>query len=232
VTEDWDAIRTVSRGITCFRVIVKGTQTHSSISDMLPTVNAVEAMARLMVEFRRQFRPRYPDHPLCAAGPTINIGVKALGGVGYGVLPGHAEFWTDVRTIPGMTRAEFEADVAAALERSAHVLAGATYEVEFHPSLGWLDASEIPSDHPLVVACQRAADVVLGVEPPVAVFPGGTDAMRFQAVGGIPTLAAFGPGQLPLAHGPNEWVSVRSLADAMRMYALIALIYGAAGQAA
>ena len=42
----------------------------------------------------------------------------------------------------------------------------------------------------------------------------------------IPTLAAFGPGQLPLAHGPNEWVSINSLRQAMRMYALTALEYG------
>src|SRR5215218_2043423 len=54
VHAEWDGIRVVSRGIAGFRVLVRGTQTHSSISDSLPTVNAVEAMARLMVEFRNQ----------------------------------------------------------------------------------------------------------------------------------------------------------------------------------
>ena len=85
---DWDATRIVSRGFCAFRVLVGGTQTHSSISDALPTVNAVEAMARTIVGLRRELRPRVPAHPLCRAGPTIDIGVKALGGVGYGVLPG------------------------------------------------------------------------------------------------------------------------------------------------
>jgi acetylornithine deacetylase/succinyl-diaminopimelate desuccinylase-like protein len=32
IHQDWDAIRIVSRGISCFRVLVHGTQTHSSIS--------------------------------------------------------------------------------------------------------------------------------------------------------------------------------------------------------
>jgi acetylornithine deacetylase len=228
IRADWDAIRIVSRGISCFRVIVRGTQTHSSISDRLPTVNAVEAMARLMVGFRREFRPRYPAHPLCRTGPTINIGVKTLGGVGYGVLPGHAEFWTDVRTTPGMDYDRFRDDVAAALARAATDLpSGAAYEADFHPTLGWLAPSEVPPDHPLVIASLRAAETVLGQAPPLEAFPGATDAFRFHAIGGIPTLASFGPGQLPLAHGPNEWVSPESVIQAMRMYALIALDFGA-----
>ena len=53
VHEDWEAIRVISRGFSGFRVIVKGTQTHSSISDQLPTVNAVEAMANVLVALRR-----------------------------------------------------------------------------------------------------------------------------------------------------------------------------------
>jgi len=228
VHAEWDGIRVVSRGIAGFRVLVRGTQTHSSISDSLPTVNAVEAMARLMVEFRNQFKPRHPDHPLCPTGPTINIGVRCEGGYGYGVLPGFAEFWTDVRTTPGMAQAAFEEDIASALERSARVLNGATYELEFHPTLRWLEPTEIAPDHPLVMACQQAAAAILGQAPPLAQFPGGTDAMRFQAIGNIPTLASFGPGQLPLAHGPNEWVSLTSITQSMRMYALIALAYGAA----
>jgi acetylornithine deacetylase/succinyl-diaminopimelate desuccinylase-like protein len=227
VREDWDAIRIVSRGISCFRVLVRGTQTHSSISDVLPTVNAVEAMARLMTGFRREFRPRYPAHPLCPTGPTINIGVKTLGGVGYGVLPGYAEFWNDVRTTPGMNETDFREDVADALARAARDIPGATYDVEFHPTLGWIEPTEVKPGDPVVVAACRAAETVLGAAPPLACFPGGTDASPFHGTGGIPTIAGFGPGQLPLAHGANEWVSVTSLVQAMRMYALTAIEFGA-----
>jgi acetylornithine deacetylase len=227
IHEDWDAIRTVSRGASCFEVVVNGTQMHSSLSDSLPSVNAVEAMARLMVCFREELTLRYPEHPLCPSGPTINIGVRTVGGVGYGVLPGQATFYSDIRTTPGMDRDTFRADIQAAIDRCSPVLHGATAEVVWRDGMGWSPASEIEVDHPAVVASRRAAAAVLGHDVPIAAFTGGTDAIAFQGVAGIPTLAALGPGLLPLAHGPNEWVSLSSLRAAMRIYALTVLEFSA-----
>jgi acetylornithine deacetylase/succinyl-diaminopimelate desuccinylase-like protein len=227
VLEDWDAIRIVSRGFSGFRVSVQGTQTHSSISDWMPTVNAVEAMARLLVGLRRELRFRYPEHQLYPTGPTINLGLRASGGYGYGVLPGSAEFWSDVRTMPGMTFEQFDEDVRSALARVAQEIGGATYAVDYAGSLRWTPATEVPPDHPAVVASLRAAERVLGAAPPLGAFPGATDACAFHVKGDIPTVAAFGPGQLPLAHGPNEWVSVTSLKQAAAMYALTAVEYSA-----
>jgi acetylornithine deacetylase/succinyl-diaminopimelate desuccinylase-like protein len=227
VHEDWEAIRTISRGFSGFRVIVKGTQTHSSISDQLPTVNAVEAMANVLVTLRRELKFRYPDHPLCPAGPTINLGVKSIGGVGYGVLPGHAEFWCDIRTTPGMTQELLAEDLDVALERIRPSVPGAEVTWEFAPTLAWIAPTEVAADDPIVRAVEKAAADVLGAVPPQAAFPGATDAWPFQGQGGIPTLAAFGPGLLPLAHGPNEWVSILSLQQAPRIFVNAAIRYGA-----
>jgi acetylornithine deacetylase len=226
VHADWDAIRVISRGITCFRVIVKGTQTHSSISDQLPTVNAVEAMARVLVELRQELKPRYPEHPLCPTGPTVNLGVKTVGGVGYGVLPGHAEFWSDIRTTPGMRQEVFAEDLEQALERIRPLVPGAEATWEFSPDLAWLAATEVTADDPMVRAVEQAANDVLGVTPPLAAFPGASDAWPFQGQGDIPTLAAFGPGLLPPAHGPNEWISLLSLQQAPRIFVDAAIRYG------
>ncbi|MGD9711593.1 MAG: M20 family metallopeptidase, partial [Thermomicrobiales bacterium] len=226
---DWDALRTVSRGCACFRIILRGTQMHSSISDLFSAVSAVEAMGRVMSEFRKHFRPRFTPHPLCPSGPTINIGVRAEGGVGYGVTPGYAEFLSDVRLVPGMIKDEFIADIESALDKCQGVLNGAELTLDFDPEIGWSDATEIEANHPAVVAAELASQRVLGHPMPLAYFPGGTDAIAFQAIAGIPTVAAFGPGQLPLAHGPNEWVSCSSLRQAMRMYAHTALAYGLLG---
>lgn len=223
IHEDWDAIRTVSRGASCFEVVVNGTQMHSSLSDTLGAVNAVEAMARLMVRFREELTLRYPEHPLCPTGPTINIGVRTTGGVGYGVVPGQAVFYSDIRVTPGMDRETFREDILAAIDRSSVGLDGATAEVVWPEGMNWAPASEIEPAHPAVVASRVAASAVLGHEVPIAAFTGGTDAIAFQGLAGIPTLAALGPGLLPLAHGPNEWVSLSSLRAAMRIYALTAV---------
>jgi acetylornithine deacetylase/succinyl-diaminopimelate desuccinylase-like protein len=225
VHEDWEAIRVVSRGITCFKVRVFGTQIHSSISDQFPVVNAVEHMARLYSGFRERFRPQYPVHPLCEGGPTLNVGVKTIGGVGFGVNAGVAEFWSDVRTTPGMDLTTFQHDVESALDAAASEIAGVRYEVEYPPHLEWIEPTEVPADHPLTLACLDAGRRVLGREIPLAAFPGASDAYPFQFIGGVPTIASFGPGWLTPAHGPNEWVSISSLKEAAQIYAQLAITY-------
>jgi succinyl-diaminopimelate desuccinylase len=102
-------------------------------------------------------------------------------------------------------------------------LQGAPARVFWPDGMNWAEATEIAADHPAVIAARRAVSQVLGREAPLGAFTGGTDAIAFQGVAGIPTVAALGPGLLPLAHGPNEWVSLSSLRAAMRIYALTAL---------
>jgi acetylornithine deacetylase/succinyl-diaminopimelate desuccinylase-like protein len=227
VHADWEAIRVVSRGFSGFRVTVGGTQTHSSISDQMPTVSAVEALAKVITGLRRELKPRYPEHPLCPNGPTVNIGVRAFGGVGYGVLAGHGEVWSDIRTTPGMTRETLAEDIETALARIRPEVPGATVNWEFSPALGWIEPTEVAADHPMVRAIEASSRRVLGHDTPLGPFPGATDAYALQGIGGVPTLAAWGPGLLPLAHGPNEYVSVAALEQTPAIYAITALLYGA-----
>ena len=56
-------------------------------------------------------------------------------------------------------------------------------------------------------------------------FPGATDALGFQGIAGIPTVAAFGPGYVPGAHAPNERLAVEGINQAARIYTLAALRY-------
>jgi acetylornithine deacetylase/succinyl-diaminopimelate desuccinylase-like protein len=77
----------------------------------------------------------------------------------------------------------------------------------------------------VVRAAQRACVDVLGRELPLGAYPGGTDATHFANIGGIPSIAALGPGWLSVAHGPDEHVGVSQLAQAERLYERLAHVY-------
>jgi succinyl-diaminopimelate desuccinylase len=63
---------------------------------------------------------------------------------------------------------------------------------------------------------------VLGFDPPLSIYPAGTDAPKFQLSAGIPMVPAYGAGLISVAHGANEWVGVESIIQACKIYALAA----------
>ncbi|MGB3375738.1 MAG: M20/M25/M40 family metallo-hydrolase [Microbacterium sp.] len=224
---DWQAIHVVSRGSSCFRIRVRGTQGHSSLSDRLPLINASERMARLLVDMVDELA--LPASTFTAPGlsatTTLNRGVTVSGGTWFGVVPGTAEFACDLRTVPGMTFDGVRNAIERWLEDRRARDASLDVEVVFEPGLEWVPPSAIPVDDPLVATVQASASRVLGAAPPLGVFPGATDAPWF-AEAGIPTLPSFGPGLISVAHGPDEYVSLRSLGEAARMYAHTIANYG------
>jgi acetylornithine deacetylase/succinyl-diaminopimelate desuccinylase-like protein len=218
----WEYIGVVARGISCFRIVVRGTQMHSSLTDRLPSVNASAKLGGVLARFA-ELCPRFALEPGCPpCAPKVNVGVTLRGGVFYGVCPGEAEFGVDVRLVPGMRREDLEEDV----EQLLRVLRDEDPEldvmVEWLDGLDWLEPQRIDADHPLVAAARGAAADVLGRELPAAVFPGGTDAGYWQSAG-MPALPALGPGLLRHAHAPNESVGVDEIVAASRIYALTAL---------
>lgn len=221
--EQWEHLVLVSRGICAFRTRIRGTQMHASVSNIVPCVNASTKMAEVMVRMGRELRVSYSPHPLLPQGPTINIGMRVESGVFYGILPAHAEFTSDVRVQPGMTFERVKADVEGFVERLRQEDPELDIEVEFEePPLRWIEPTELSPVEPIVWAAQDAARRVLGRTVPFGACPGWTDARWFQGAAGIPTIPAFGPGLLPLCHGPNEYVPVEGIIQAAKVYALTA----------
>ncbi len=216
LTGPWEYLAVASRGISCFRLRVRGTQMHSSLSDRLPSVNASVELARVLTRFADEF--------VVADGATMNLGVTLSGGVFYGVCPGEAECGVDVRTVPGMTLERLQADVAEFLDRLRAERAELEVDPEWVPELAWLPPSEIDTAHPLVAAAERACATVLRRPVPHGVMPAFTDGTNWSEAG-IPSIPALGPGSLPLAHRPNEYVAVPEIVEASRIYALTALGY-------
>ena len=224
IQREWESLHLVSRGVALFRVVVLGTQMHSSISDQLPAVNATLKMAALALKMQNELRSylTFDEHPFCKHGPTINVGVMASAGVTYGVFPGRAEFASDIRTLPGMTEEQIQLDIQRFLDDAM------VQDPELRATLEWnrmMGATEIDSNNDVIQVLQSTSEMVLGRAPMLDAFPGATDAAYIQTAAGVPCVASFGPGFLPRAHSPNESMHKDGPAQAAMIYALSALRY-------
>ncbi len=224
IQQEWESLHLVSRGVALFRVVVLGTQMHSSISDQLPSVNATLKMAALALKMQNELHSylTFDEHPFCKHGPTINVGVMASAGVTYGVFPGRAEFACDIRTLPGMTEEQIQLDIQRFLDDAM------AQDPELRATLEWnrmMGATEIDSNNDVIQVLQSTSEMVLGRAPVLDAFPGATDAAYIQTAAGVPCVASFGPGFLPRAHSPNESMHKDGPAQAAMIYALSALRY-------
>jgi len=222
VKEEFENLPLCARGSLLFKAKVYGTQMHSSISDLSPSVNASVKMAWVLWRMARDLILHYEPHPYYPKGPTINLGDFVKGGLHYGVYPGYAEFGSDIRLLPGMTCERVKKDLEEFIDRLRREDPELKVELEIE---GCTEQKALRGDEPFVKMLQEASERVLGRRLPLGGFPAFTDAYWFHSYAGIPTIPAFGPGLLTLAHRPNEYVSTEGIVQASKIYALAALDY-------
>jgi acetylornithine deacetylase/succinyl-diaminopimelate desuccinylase-like protein len=221
IYEEWDSLHVASRGVCLFTVRARGDQGHSGLTKVLGLRNASVVLANLVSAMSTELALTHPENSLYPDGPTVNLCVQLRGGIFWGVNPGVAECDCDVRLTPGMTREQIRLDIEGFVRSQA-----ADYEVDWQPrEVSWIDACTIDASHPLVTAVQAAASHVLGKAPRLSGYPAGTDGYWFSSVLGIPTIPAFGPGLISVAHRPNEYVSLKGIGDAADLYAVSAINY-------
>ena len=214
VKKPWESIFTISRGISCFEVVINGKQGHSGLSKTLSTSATVAAAAAILA--LNKFQPSFPKQVVETTIPTVNSAVVIGGGVTYGVHPGEARFKCDIRLVPGMDFETLQKEVNELLQKA--LPSDVRFSVNFEPGIGWMPAVEIANEHPLSQAVQKATENVLGEKVPFGTYPGGTDATHFINGSKIPTLASIGPGWLSVAHGPNEKVGISQVRQAKDIY--------------
>jgi acetylornithine deacetylase/succinyl-diaminopimelate desuccinylase-like protein len=220
ISEPWEAIFLVSRGICCFDVVIEGTQGHSGLSDRLPT-SATVAAAKAVIALHDDLKPSFEPHSDYDYRPTINAGVRLEGGVFYAVHPGKAKVSCDIRLVPGMQVDQLDREIRATL---ANALPNdIDWRLRYRQDqLGWMEPVAIDPNHELVAAAQAGCEEALGRCLPYAAYPGGTDATAFISMAGIPTIASLGPGWLSVAHGPNEHIGLDQLEQAALLYEAVA----------
>lgn len=208
------AVCPAHKGQLCMVIRTFGKAVHSSVPEL--GENAILRMARIIGAFDgygEELKTR-PPHPLCGHA-RFSPGV-IRGGTIASAVPDACELEVDRRLLPGETQDAIVAEYEARLERLKTDDPGLRYEIA-GPTIG-VGPLDIAADAPMVQAALAAVAAVTGSTPEVSAFPGGTDAPNM----GFPCIIC-GPGALAQAHTVNEFVEIRQLADAARVYLLMAL---------
>jgi succinyl-diaminopimelate desuccinylase len=113
-------------------------------------------------------------------------------------------------------RAEIEQLVA----RAATQAPGVRFDVR---DLMIVHPVKTPDGSPLVAALDASIRRVLGKSPQLIASPGTYDHKHVALIAGVPHCVAYGPGELELAHQPDESCRIDDLLAATKVLALATL---------
>lgn len=195
-------------------VRVGGKTAHSGTPDL--GVNAIVQAGRLLPRIAALHADlARTAHPL--VGPPSLTVTRAMAGQADNVVPDACDLLLDRRLVPG----EQEADAVAAIEAMLSDAARDGIEariVEWRPTTG--GAAETAASHPVVQAAIAAAGRHGVTDPTPIGFGGACDFVHFREAGADGLV--LGPGDLGVAHKPNEFVPRRELEAAALIYRDIA----------
>ena len=204
----WNA----NRGAITLRATMRGKPAH--VGRQFEGVNAYEqalpAMERL-AEIKKEVELRetqYNIAPAAARKSILLLGGRSEGGTNFNVTPDRFSFTIDRRINP-------EENLEEEAQRVRDALEGFEIETLQHEA-----AAATPEGDPLGRVLSRHITSVTGKEAAFEMCPGLLET-RFYAARGIPAFA-YGPGLLTVSHGPNEFVSIRNIAQCALIYALTA----------
>ncbi|GCE09660.1 ArgE/DapE family deacylase [Dictyobacter aurantiacus] len=212
-------------GALTFLVHVSGKSAHACMR--LEGVSAVEKYLDIHLALLQLERVRNSDvtHPLLGKFDLpypLNIG-RVQAGNWSSSVPDELLFEGRI----GVAMGESCQAVREQFEQTLHTLAETDPWLRDHPLTvtwtgGQFESGEIPHDHPLVQSCAGCIQEVTGHAPTIKGITAGTDLRQLVNLGQIPALL-LGPGDVRVAHMPDEHVRVSELLTAARTYILIAL---------
>ena len=214
------------RGVYWFEVIAQGRIAHGSMPYL--GINAIDGMSHLLDLVRDELGPalfgRVTTMPVVPEGSrhaTINIngidGGQPVDDTPSPCVADRCRVVFDRRFLmeEGLerTRAEIAALVAKAQSRMPDVKFSIEDRLIFEPT-------RTPEDAPVVGALTDAIRQVTGREASLVASPGTYDHKHVARIAGVPQCVAYGPGQLDLAHQPDEYCSVEDIIAATKVLAL------------
>lgn len=210
-------------GALVFRLTISGLSTHaatrergvSAFEKFLPIFEALREL-----EKERNAAIRHPLFDGLENKAPINVGVVRAGNWPV-TVPGSLVAEIRVGLVPGE---DLESSYALVRERIDDAAARDPWLREHPPEIGWIGGqtmpSEVPVDAPICREVRTAHRRVTGRPPEVGGVTFGADMRLFDHFGGMPCVM-YGAGDVSLAHGPDEHISISELLTATKTVACL-----------
>ena len=224
-----DRICVGHRGVYWFELTTRGRIAHGSMPFL--GVSAIDAMNDAIAAIRRDLQPALaarvtsmPVVPDAARHATINInaidGGQPIDGVQTPCVADRCRAVFDRRFLIEEGFASAKDEIVTIVRRALRSTPGIEHEIR---DVMIVDPVMTPHGSPVVVAVDAAIRRVLGTEPRLVASPGTYDHKHVERIAGIPHCIAYGPGELELAHQPDECCRIDHLVSATKVMALATL---------
>jgi len=217
------------RGVYWFELVVHGRIAHGSMPFL--GVSAIDGMTEVLAAIKNELGSalarRVTDMPVvpdAARHATINVnaleGGQPVDGIQTPCVADRCRAIFDRRFLieEGFGRAKDEID--AVVKRVLSPLRGVEYDLR---DLMVVGPVLTPRLSPVVVAVERAIARVLDTTATLVASPGTYDHKHIARIAGISDCIAYGPGQLELAHQPDEYCEIDDIVSAAKVLALATL---------
>jgi succinyl-diaminopimelate desuccinylase len=226
---DVDRICIGHRGVYWCEVSARGRIAHGSMPFL--GASAIDGMGRLLGAVRDELMPRLatrrtavPVVPPGARQATINVngieGGQPVDGIQTPCVADVCRAVFDRRFLleEGLDAAKSE--IEALVARAAAQSPGVEFDLR---DLMIVHPTRTPDDSPVIAALQNAIAGVLGKQPALIASPGTYDHKHVARIARVPHCVAYGPGELELAHQPDESCRIDDLIAATKVIALATL---------
>jgi succinyl-diaminopimelate desuccinylase len=133
-------------------------------------------------------------------------------------VPDRCRITIDRRFLIEEDLTEVKHEITALLERVKALRPKFSYEIR---DLFEVQPTMTDKTAPIVRSTAAAIETVLGRAARYVVSPGTYDQKHIDRIGRLKNCIAYGPGELALAHQPDEWIGVDDMADSARVMALV-----------
>jgi succinyl-diaminopimelate desuccinylase len=230
------------RGVWWAEIETEGRIAHGSMPFLGDC--AVRHMGAVIAEMEASLFPalaaRRTDMPVVPDGArqsTLNVNSihgglaepeESYTGLPSACVPDRCVITIDRRFLVEEDIDEVKAEIDSLMQHVAATRPGFRYEIR---DLFEVQPVMTAATAPVVTTVREAIREVMAVDPEMVLSPGTYDQKHIDRIGRLQNCIAYGPGQLELAHQPDEWIGIGDMMDSARVMAVsLARLLGETGR--